>query len=124
VQEPHVFLGRSLGPLLQQSVISHAEAAAGKEIGLITVVGESPWLTDQPVDNMPVVDAMFATPPQSRQFFHPLLGIPNLNPLGIKACFDPLANQAAGHGVDVVLHSDRAACVHPHLQPLARFQTP
>jgi len=124
VQEPHVLLGRPLGPLLQQGIVGHAEAAAGKQIRLVAVVGKGPRLADQPVDDVPVVDAMLASPTQSGQFFDPLLGIPDLNPLGIQACLDPLADQAAGHRVDVALHPDGAARVHPHLQPFARLQTP
>jgi hypothetical protein len=124
VQQPHIFLGRTLGPLLQQGVVGHAEAAARKQIRLITVVGEGPWLADQPVDDVPVIDAMLATPTQSRQFFNPFLGIPNLNQLGIQACFDPFADQAAGHRVDVALHMNGAAGVYTHFQPLARLQTP
>lgn len=124
MQEPHILLGRPLGPLLPQSIVGHAEAAARKEIRLIAVVGEGPRLADQPVDDVPVVDAMLATPTQSGQFFDPLLGIPDLNQLGIQACLNPLADQATGHRVDVALHPDGAARIHPHLQPFARLQTP
>jgi hypothetical protein len=124
VQQPHILLGRTFGPLLQQGVVSHAKAAAGKQIRLIAVVGEGPWLADQPVDDVPVIDAMLATPTQSGQLFNPFLGIPNLNQLRIQACFDPFADQAAGHRVDVALHMNGAAGVHSHFQPLARFQTP
>jgi hypothetical protein len=124
VQEPHILLGRPLGPLLQQGIVGHAEAAAGKQIRLVAVVGEGPRLADQPVDDVPVVDAMLAPSTQSGQFLHPLLGIPDLNPLGVQACLDPLADQPAGHRVDIALHPDSAARVHPHLQPLARLQTP
>jgi hypothetical protein len=66
MQQPHVFLGRPLGSLLQQDVVGHAEAAAGKQIRLVAVVGEGPRLADQPVDDVPVVDAMLATATQSR----------------------------------------------------------
>jgi hypothetical protein len=124
VQQPHILLGRPLGLLFQQSVVGHAEAAARKEIRLIAVVGEGPRLADQPVDDVPVVDAMLATPTQSGQFFDPLLGIPDLHQLGIQACFDPFADQAAGHRVDVALHMNGAAGVHSHFQPLAGLQTP
>jgi hypothetical protein len=109
---------------LQQGVVGHAEAAAGKQIRLVAIVGEGPRLADQPVDDVPVVDAMFATPTQSQQFLDPLLGIPNLNTLGVLACLDPFADQPTGDRVNVALHPDGAARVHPHLQPLARFQTP
>jgi hypothetical protein len=83
VQDPHVLLGRPLRPLLPQGVVGHAEATAGKEIRLIPIVGESPRLADQPVDDVPVVDPMLAPTPQPRQLRHLLLGVPHLDPLGV-----------------------------------------
>jgi hypothetical protein len=72
---------------------------------------------------MPVVDAMLAPASQPRQFLHPPLAVPNLDPLGIEPRFDPLADQPAGHRVDIPLHADRAARLHPQPQSLARLQT-
>jgi hypothetical protein len=40
----------------------------------------------------------------------------------MQAGLDPLADQAAGHRVDVALHADGATRRHPHAQPLARLQ--
>ncbi|HEX2185771.1 MAG TPA: hypothetical protein VHN78_09730, partial [Chloroflexota bacterium] len=71
---------------------------------------------------MPVVDPVLAPSPQPGQLFHPPLGVPDLDPLGVQAGLDPLADQPAGHRVDVALHPDGAARLHAHPQPLASFQ--
>jgi hypothetical protein len=122
VQDPQVFLGRPGRPLLPQGVVGHAEAAGGEQVRLVAVVGKRPRLADQPVDHVPVVDAMLAPTPQPRHLLDRLLGVPHLDPLGVQAGFHPLADQTTGHRVDVALHADRAARLHPHPQPLARLQ--
>jgi len=69
-----------------------------------------------------VVDPVFAPATQSGQLLHPLLGIPEFEPLGVQVGLDPLANQPAGHRVDVALHPHGAARFHPHPQPLEGLQ--
>lgn len=123
VQDPQVLLGRPFRLPLGQEVIGHAEAAGGEQIGLVAVVGKRPRFANQPVDDVPVVDAVLAPPPQPGQVRHPLLGVPQLDPLGVQAGFDPLADQPAGHRVDVAFHAGGAAGLHTHAQPLERLQT-
>jgi hypothetical protein len=69
-----------------------------------------------------VVDPVLTPPPQAGHFLHPLLGVPDLDPLGVQPGLDPLADEPAGHRVGVALHPDGAARLHPHPQPLARLQ--
>jgi hypothetical protein len=71
---------------------------------------------------VPVVDAVLAPPPQPREGLDLLLGVPEFDPLGVQPGLDPLADQPAGHRVDVARHADRAARLHPHPQSLARLQ--
>ena len=71
---------------------------------------------------MAVVDAVLAPPPQSGQLFQPLARVPQLDPLGVEVGLEPLADQPAGHRVDVALHAHRAARLDAHAQPLARLQ--
>jgi hypothetical protein len=59
---------------------------------------------------------------QARQRVHPLLPVPHLQPLGVHAHFDLLADQPARHRVGVAVHVNRAAPVDTHPQPPARFQ--
>ena len=71
---------------------------------------------------MAVVDPVLAPPPQPGQLLHPPLGVPQLDPLGVQAGLQPLADQPAGHRVDVALDPHGAAGLHPHPQPLERLQ--
>jgi hypothetical protein len=124
VQDAQVLLGRPRRLLHQQRVVGQAEVAAGEQVRPVAVVGECPRLADQPVDDVPVIDAVLATAPQSRQILDPLLGVPHLDPLGIHPRFDPLADQPTGYRVGVALDVDGAAAIHPHTQPFARLQPP
>jgi hypothetical protein len=122
VQDPQVLLGRPSRLPLQEQIVGHAESAAGEQVRLIAVVGEGPRLADQPVDDVAVLDPVPATPPQPGQLLHPLLAVPDFDSLGVQSGLDPLADQPAGHRVDVPLHSHDTAALYPYLQPFARLQ--
>ena len=122
VQDVQVLFGRPSRLSLQEQVVSHAETAAGEQVAAVAVVGKRSRLAPQPVTDVAVVDAVFATPTQTGQLFDALLGVPQVHPLGVQAGLQPLADQPAGHGVDVPLDADQAARFHAHAQPLARFQ--
>jgi hypothetical protein len=122
VQNPQVLLGRPRRLLPTQLVVSHAKVTAGKQFVPVAVIGERSRLADQPVDDVPVVDPLLATPTQTRHLVPQLLGVPHLNHLGVQACLHFLADEPAGHRVDVPLHLDNAARFHAHPQPLARLQ--
>jgi hypothetical protein len=61
---------------------------------------------------------------QARHLLHAPLRVPHLHPLRIQPRLDPLADQPAGHRVDVARHPDRAACAYLDPQPPAHFQPP
>jgi hypothetical protein len=122
VQDSQILLGCPSRLLLHQQVVGHAEAAGGEQVGPIAVVGERSRLAHQPVDDVPVVDLVLAASAQTGQFFHPLLGVEDLDPLGVQSRLDPLADQPTGHRVDVPFHPHDAARFHAHTQPFARFQ--
>jgi hypothetical protein len=71
---------------------------------------------------MPVVDAVLAPPAQPGHLLDALLGVEEFDPLGVQPGLQPLADQPAGHRVDVAFHPDGAAGLHPDPQPLARLQ--
>jgi hypothetical protein len=71
-----------------------------------------------------VVDPVLAASPQAGELFHLPLSVPEFDAFGVQAGLDPLADQPAGHRVDVALHADGAARFHPQPQPLARLQPP
>jgi hypothetical protein len=122
VQDVQVLLGRPGRLSLQEQVVGHAETTAWEQVAVVAVVGKRSRLAPQPVNDVPIVDAVLAAPTQARQFLDTLLGVPQFHPLGVQAGFQPLADQPAGHRVDVSLHADQAARFHAHTQPLARLQ--
>jgi hypothetical protein len=124
VQQAQVFLVRRRPVLGLQRVISHAEHARREQFLPIAVLGKSPRLPHQPVDDVPVVHALLVPAPQTRQPFDQLLGIPDLHVLGIQADLDRLADEPTRHRVAVPLHMDQAALIHTTTPPLARFQPP
>jgi hypothetical protein len=70
-----------------------------------------------------VLDPVLASTTQSRQPLDTLLRVPHLDLLHADPRLHPLPDQARRHRVHVVLHVNRAASVHPHCPPLARFQS-
>jgi hypothetical protein len=122
VQNLQIFLDRTLGLLRPQQVISQPKAAAGEQLVPVAVVGEGPRLAHQPVDDVPVADAVFAPATQTRQAFHQTLGIPDLDLVGVQADLNPFADQPAVHRIGVAADVDGAARIHAHAHPLAGVQ--
>lgn len=118
VQDAQVFPGRPLRLLLDQPVVDQAEATRRKQVVPIAVVGEGPRFAHQPVDDVPVVDALLAPTAQARQAFDEALAIPHLDVVGVQACLDPFADQAARHRVRVVADVDGTARIHSHFNAL------
>jgi hypothetical protein len=110
----------------QQPVIGQPEAARRKQIVAVAVVGEGARLAHQPVDDVAVFDAMLAAATQSRQAFHLLLGVPNVEVVGVETDLDAFADQPTGDRVGVAADVDRAAAMHAHrhtltgVEPLCR----
>jgi hypothetical protein len=83
MQNPQVLLGRPRRLSLVQHVVGHAEVAARKKILAVAIVGERPGLAHQPVDDVPVVDAMLAAATQPPKLLAQTLGVPHLYTLGV-----------------------------------------
>jgi hypothetical protein len=122
VQNPQVLLVRPSRLTLTQHVVGHAEVAAGEHLLAVTIVGERSRLADQPVDHVPVIDAMLAPTTQARHLLTHLLGIPHFHMLGVQTRLHLLTDQPARHRVDIALHFDDATLFHTHLEPLACLQ--
>jgi hypothetical protein len=90
---------------------------------MVAVVREGTRFAHQPVDHVPVLDAVLAAATQTRQTFHTLLGVPHLDLFHADPRLHPFADQTARHRVHVALDVNRAATVHTHRPPLARLQT-
>lgn len=119
VQDLQIFLGRTLRLLRQQPVVGQPKAARREQVVAVAVVRKGARLAHQPVDDVPVMDAMLAPATQTRQVFHLLLGVPHLDVVGVDAGLDPFPDQTAGHRVGVAADVDRAAVIHPHRHALA-----
>jgi hypothetical protein len=122
VQDPQVLLDRTLGVLLDQPVVGQAKAAGREQLLAVAIAGERPRLAHQPVDDVPVGDAVLAPATQTRQALDQALGVPDLDVVGEQAGLDPFPNQPAGHRVGVAADVDGAAAIHTHLQTLAGIQ--
>jgi hypothetical protein len=107
-----------------QGVIGPAERAAGEQVLAIAVVGERARLAHQPVDDVAIRHPVLPLPVQPRQHVDAPLCVPDLDPLRVQPRLDPLADQPAGHRVDVARHPDRAARAHLDPQPPTRLQPP
>jgi hypothetical protein len=119
VQDLQILLDRTLRLLNQQPVVGQPEAARREQVVLVAVVGKGTRLAHQPVDDVPVLDAMLASATQTRQAFHLLLGVPHVEVVGVDADLDPFADQTAGYRVGVAADMDGAAAIHPHAHALA-----
>src|SRR5690348_5820669 len=93
VQNPQVLLDRTLGVLLDQPVVGQAEAARWEQLLAVAIAGKRPRLAYQPVDDVPVGDAMLAPPAQTWQALHQALGVPDLDVVGEQAGLDPFPDQ-------------------------------
>jgi hypothetical protein len=124
MQNAQVVLVRTLRTLRPQGVVGQPKLARREQIVAVAIVGERARLAHQPVDHVPILDAVLAPASQTRQLVHAPLRVPNLDPLGEHAGLDPLADQSASHRVDVLVHMDGATAVHAHPHALARLQTP
>ena len=81
-------------------------------------------LTHQPVDDVPIIDAMFMPTVQTRQTLHATLAVPHFQVLGVNPDIDTLAAKPAVHRVKVALHAHQAPLRHRHADALATLLTP
>ena len=65
-EDRQVVFDRTAWPPVLQGVVGHPEPAGGKHRVAVAVLLERPGLTDQPVDDVAVLDAMPAPAPESR----------------------------------------------------------
>jgi hypothetical protein len=98
--------------LAAQSIVGHAKITAGEQILPIDVVGKGTGLADQRVDDVPVIDGMFAAP---RQPWHAPDEDPRMPYFHFLDAYDHIhlvADQAAMYRVRVPQNPDRAARSH------------
>jgi len=88
-------------PLFDQGIVGHAEVTRREHLLAVPVVRERSRLADQPVDDVPVVDAMLVAATQPWQTLDQLLGVPHLQVFDEDADLDALPDQPARHRVTV-----------------------
>ena len=114
MQDAQVLPGRPPGLLLEEPIVGQPEAARREQVVAVAVIAERARLAYQPVDDVPVLDAVLTAATQPRQVLDPPLGVPHLDVVGVQAGLHPLADQPAGHRVRVAAQVDGAAPVHTH----------
>src|SRR5688572_23177514 len=100
-------------------VVSQTKVAAGKEIVPVTIVAECSRLAHQPINDVPVVNAVAPLTTQPGQALHQTLTIPELHVFSPQPHLYPLANKTAGHRIQIVLHPHRTTGSDTHTYVLA-----
>jgi hypothetical protein len=73
---------------------------------------------------VPIVDVVFLSAAQTRQYFLLSLAVPHFDRFGVDPGLHPLADQSGRQRIDVSLHRDRASRLHPHLDLSTRLEAP
>jgi len=126
VEDRQVVLDHAAGPPVFQEVVGHPEPAGREHRIAVAVLLERPWLADQPVDDVAVLDPMPAPAPEPGKGVDLPGPVPDVEGLGPDVDIHLLPDQSAGQRVDVATDVDRAARVDPglessgHLQPTGR----
>lgn len=105
--------GGLLRAFLTQPIVGHAKMAGGKQVFTVHVAGERPRLTNQRIDNVPVVDAVFTGSHQTRHDLNLLASEPYFNGIHIDQRIDLVADQATVNRVGVPFHLNRATATYP-----------
>lgn len=121
-QQTHIHLVRTPRLLGHQRIIGPPISQRRIQIFPVNVTRERSRLADQPVDDVPVVDPMFALPTQTGHALHYFPGIPDLDLLQADPRFHLFADQPCRHRVGVVFDPDGAPPPHRHLLPHQRLQ--
>ncbi len=123
VKNRQIVLDHATGPLVFQDVVSHPKSAGGEHRIAVAVLLERSRLTDQPVDDMAVLDAMLTSAPKSGQSVQLLGTVPDVKSFGTNVNINLFANQSAGQRIGVAADVDRAPGIDPCLDPSGHFQS-
>jgi hypothetical protein len=122
VQNPHVLPVCTPRLLRHQCVIGPPVRHGRVQVLSVHITRERPRLPYQPVDHVPIVDAVLPLATQSFHRLHQRSRVPHLDLLRTKPRFQPLPPQPRRHRVRILLHLDRAPLAHPHPLTLQRLQ--
>jgi len=123
-EDLQVFFDRAAGPLVPEDVVRHAEPAGGEHRVAVAVLRERAGFADQPVDDVAVRDAMFASAAQPRQAVDLTGAVPDVEMVDPDVNVELFADQAAGQRIDVAADVDRAAGIDLRLDPPRHLHAP
>jgi hypothetical protein len=122
VEDRQVVLDHTAGPLVLQQVVGHPEPAGGEHRIAVAILLERPWLADQPVDDVAVLDAMLASTSESRQGVQLSGPVPDLECFSSDVNMHLFADQTAGQRVGVAADMDRAPGIDSGFEPASHLQ--
>jgi hypothetical protein len=122
MENRQVVLDHAAGPPVLQEVVGHPEPAGGEHRIAVAVLLERSGLTDQPVDDVAVLDAMLAPAPESRQGVQLPGPMPDVESFGPDVNIHLFADQTARQRVRVAADMNRAPRIDPGLEPSSHLQ--
>jgi hypothetical protein len=123
VEDCQIVLDHTAGPPVFQEVVGHPEPAGREHRVAIEILLERPGLTDQPVDDVAIIDPMLASPPEPGQGVDLPGAVPDVEGLGPDVNIHLLADQSAGQRVGVAADMDRAPRIDSRLEASGHLQS-
>jgi hypothetical protein len=121
-KDRQVVLDHAAGPPVLQHVVGHPEPTGREHRIAVAVLLERSRLTDQPVDDVAVLDAMLASTSESRQGVQFLGPVPDIERFGPDVNVELFADQSAGQRIGVAADVDRAPRIDSGLEPSGHLQ--
>jgi hypothetical protein len=122
VEDRQVVLDHAAGPPVLQQVVGHPESAGGEHRIAVAVLLERPGLSDQPVDDVAVLDAMLTSASEPREGVQLSGPVPDVESFGPDVNIHLFADQTAGQRVGVAADVDRASRIDSRLEPSRHLQ--
>lgn len=104
--------GGAVAVMVAQPIVGQAKVAGGEQIFAIFVVFKGARLADQRIDDVAVIDRVFAAAGQPRHGLHQVARAPDLDCFRVDHHLDAVSDQTAGNRIGVLHHLDRAAAVN------------
>lgn len=124
VQQRQVLLGlTAFVELSSEAVVGQSEARGREQVVAEGVVGEGSRLAHQRIDHVPVMHRVLVPPHQPRQRVGQLVGVPDLDAVGVEPGLHPFADQPAVYRVGAAVNVDQAPRIDPAPHLAATVQT-
>ncbi len=114
LQQRQILLGgTAFVELSSEAVVGQSEACGREQVVAVSVVGEGSRLPHQRIDHVPVMHRVLVPTHQPRQRVGELVGVPDLDAVGVEPGFHPFADQAAVYRVGTAVNVDQAPRIDP-----------